>query len=145
MKPTFGQLLRHWRLKRGYGRWQFAQLVGLSNSASRHYEIGKLPRVDVFDKMLRVLEVTYDEFWSVTPRELIDPPKICEHFGENLRYWRQKRGLTGKQLGKALGISDQRIFDYETQPRQVLPLRFDEILEVLGVSYEEFMRGGTEK
>ncbi|MGN9198130.1 helix-turn-helix domain-containing protein [Blautia massiliensis (ex Liu et al. 2021)] len=61
-------------------------------------------------------------------------------FGEKLRYLRRKNNLTQKQLGMAVGFSentaDVRIAQYETNARMPKEALINEFARILGVHKE---------
>lgn len=66
-----------------------------------------------------------------TPRD----PSVVRR---NLRYWREERRMTTRQLGKRLGLSHSGITDLERGTRHVTMETFFRIAEVLGVEIVRF-------
>ena len=61
-------------------------------------------------------------------------------FGRQLRKWREARGLTQLDVGKALGIRDTAWSAVELGRNSLTPERYHDAAEALGVKPEEFAK-----
>jgi transcriptional regulator with XRE-family HTH domain len=57
----------------------------------------------------------FRETRGMSPESEQDWPKQGSHIGERIKYWRNKRGLSRKQLGAACGAAASTIGDLENQ------------------------------
>ncbi len=60
----------------------------------------------------------------------------------NIRFYREKKGMTRKELADAIGVSEAEIIAYERGMESPLLDKFIRIAEVLGVSLGDLVKKG---
>jgi len=114
---------------------ELALSIGVTRIQVSRYEVsGSIPKDPTFKKILEVLKVSEDVFWStkVTQHEL------TSDFAARFKYFRSKADLTQGGIAKLLGLSTKQISDYEVSRSQPRPSTFVKILEILNTTEEEF-------
>lgn len=66
-------------------------------------------------------------------------------FSENLRYWRNTRGFSQRQIAKQLGMERNNYSVYETGKHEPSLRTLVRISNVLGVSTEALLHGTAEE
>ncbi len=61
--------------------------------------------------------------------------------GQNIKKYRKQKGLTLKQVGNKLGMSEQAIGQYERGERQVAAGMLNKIADALGVTIGKLVEG----
>ena len=61
--------------------------------------------------------------------------------GNNLRIFRNKKGLSQQELGKQLGVTCQQVQKYEKGINRIAASRLYNLAEILNMSIESFYRG----
>ena len=82
----------------------------------------------------------YAEKWDMSPAR-IEPDKTTYvgRFAIRLRKLREDAGLTPEEVGTALGVSPNTIYQWEAARRQPQIAQLPEIASVLGISVRTLM------
>ena len=64
--------------------------------------------------------------------------------GQNVKYWRQNRGISRKELGKYLGISDAQVRNHEQGITPLKVNRLRKICKYLRLAESTLLRGSDE-
>jgi transcriptional regulator with XRE-family HTH domain len=125
---TFGLQLRQWRNQAGLSLRELAIAIGRSTGNLSRIERGHLPppRVDILDKLAAALGVPNEDLYEAAglPTAGADQQSATEAFGQAVRAWRNKAGLTQEQVQDATGISAMKLSRIErglvTPPGSIL-------------------------
>ena len=103
---------------------------------------------DIPDQLISVLQEEYGENIKFIEEETVNifetkfykDTKVRTTPGDNLKIYRQNKGLTQKQLGKLLGdIPPQHISNMERGIRNISLTMAKKLAEIFGVSVEKFV------
>lgn len=67
------------------------------------------------------------------------------NIGNNIKSFRNKKGLTQKELAKNIGVTDITIQNYENNRREPKIETLDKIASILGVTIDDLVKGTEEK
>lgn len=65
-------------------------------------------------------------------------------FGERMKQYRKDQGISQKELGEALGISQQAVAKYENMIEAPKSSTVDKIADALGVTFYELLLGESD-
>lgn len=111
--PPFGLLLRQWRNQAGLSLRELGSAVGRTQGNLSRIERGHLPppRVDILDKLAAALGLPNEVLYEAAGQRPTggDQPSAAEGFGQAVRAWRDKAGVTQRQVQDATGIPAMRL------------------------------------
>lgn len=141
-----GLLLHAFRKRVGLSQEQLAEIIGFSRTAIHFWEKGTKPiPVAKLDGLIAALKLSDDEAtqfkYMIIPTSpefdsawlAQQPPKL--QAGLLLFAFRERKGLTQRQLAEILGISQAPIHCWEKGAN--LPTKLDELITALELSDEE--------
>lgn len=65
-------------------------------------------------------------------------------FGERMKYYRKKQGISQKDLGDFLGVSQQAVAKYENLDEAPKSATIDRIADALGITFYELLLGESD-
>lgn len=131
-----GKKIKQVRIKSGISQKDMAMRLGISQSSWSNYENGyREPGINLIYLFCKEMGVTIDELiWM----EIMT-------IGENIKKYREKKGLTQKELGAALGLAEITIRQYESNKREPKYEILFSIADALNVSIDDLMNIDTGK
>jgi transcriptional regulator with XRE-family HTH domain len=109
----FGLLLRQWRNQAGLSLRELGIAVGRTKGNLSRIERGHLPPppVEILDKLAAALGVPNETLYEAAGQPSVgaDQPTAAEEFGQAVQAWRNKAGLTQRQVQDATGIPAMRL------------------------------------
>jgi transcriptional regulator with XRE-family HTH domain len=109
----FGVQLRQWRTQAGLSLQQVGSAVGRSTGNLSRIERGHVrpPGADTLDRLAAVLGVPSRELHEAAERPSADGEQrsAAEAFGQALRAWRAKAGMSLRRVEDATGIKAMRL------------------------------------
>ncbi len=115
--------LKKSRIQKGYTLQKVADILGVSRSTLFKYESGEISNIPI-ENITKLADI-----YETTPNDLLRNMTI----GENIRKIRKEKGLTQKELGERLGITQSAIGQFEndkTCPTVITILRIADALNV---------------
>ena len=106
---TIGERIKKVRLSLGLTQKKLGELCGIAEPTIRRYELGKLnPKIGTLNKIAKALGVPVTELDpSIIPRSKFIP------IGKIIESARIAQGVSVEELAKRLGISPEKIREYE--------------------------------
>lgn len=72
-----------------------------------------------------------------TNSALRSPTRVDKQVGQNIRKFRNERGITIAELGASIGVSPQQVQKYEVGQSRVSASKIVEIVDALGITLDD--------
>ncbi len=111
-----GNRIKKLRKDKNISQKDMANMLNIPRSTYSNYENNnREPSIKLLEKIAEILNVSLGELFGVNEEELKKDKSLP--VGENIRKYRKIKGLTMKELGTRVGITEQAISQYERSIR----------------------------
>ena len=131
-----GKRIKQVRIKSGISQKDMAKRLGIPESSWSNYENEiREPGINLIYSFCKEMGITIDELIRMEIMTI----------GENIKKYREKKGLTQKELGAALGLAEITIRQYESNKREPKYEILFSIADALNISIDDLMNIDTGK
>lgn len=129
------QNLKYLRERNGETQKDIADLFGVKRTAINKYESGMCePRLEKLITLADHFGATIDDLI----RKDMRPPKPM--YASNLKYFREKYGMTQLEIGELLNVKQTTVANYEAGRREMPLEQIMKLADYFGVTLDQFVK-----
>lgn len=140
-KSVIGNNIRLFRINKGFTQKQLGEMLEISDVMVGQYERGtRTPKTPMLQKMAKIFGVSVEDFLLDGDKKLNKDTDI----GKRIRAIREKRGISQRELGDILGVTQQTIGQLENNKTSPKIETLERVAAALNVPITALIEASTE-